>query len=191
MMCGHHHVLLKVEKKPFAVRRSTVSTVRSMIFPAIIVVAVMVVGIVLAKGSGHKQAPAPASTASVPAAAQDAAANTQEIAWHQSLPEALAEAKQRKTLIVVDAYADWCHWCKKMDEDTFTNAEVQRRMKDFVPVRINTDNNPELAQRYGVTGLPTTLVLDATGKVQVSQSGYLPPQDYLQLLAQAAKSRTD
>jgi len=166
-------------------------TVRNLIFPVIIVVAVMVVGIVLAKGSGHKQTQAPASTASAPAVAQEAAANTQKIAWHQSLSEALAEAKQRKTLIVVDAYADWCHWCKKMDEDTFTNAEVQHRMKDFVPVRINTDTDPEVAQRYGVTGLPTTLVLDATGKVQVSQSGYLSPQDYLQLLAQAAKSHTE
>ncbi|HEY3379359.1 MAG TPA: thioredoxin fold domain-containing protein, partial [Armatimonadota bacterium] len=141
--------------------------------------------------SGQKQAQAPESTVSVPADAQGVAANTQKIAWRLSLPEALAEAKGRKTLIVVDAYADWCHWCTKMDEDTFTNAEVQHRMKDFVPVRINTDHDPEFAQRYGVSGLPTTLVLDATGKVKLSQSGYLPPQDYLQLLAQAAKMRAD
>ena len=163
------------------------NTMRRMMLPAIIVITVLVVGIALAKGSGHKQAGAPERTASVPAAAQGAAANTREIAWQQSLPEALAEAKRRKTLIIVDAYADWCHWCKKMDEDTFTNAEVQHRMKDFVPVRINTDHEPALAQRYGVTGLPTTLVLDATGNMKLSHSGYLPPQDYLQLLTRAAK----
>jgi thioredoxin-related protein len=44
----------------------------------------------------------------------------------------------------------------------------------------------ELAQRYGITGLPTTLVLDATGKVILRQDGYLPPTEYLQLLGQAA-----
>ena len=165
------------------------NTVRRMFLPAIIVVAVLIVGMVLAKERGYKQSQAPAITTSMPAETKGATptAITQEIAWKHSLPEAFAEAKQRKTLIVVDAYADWCHWCKKMDEDTFTNAEVQHRMKDFIPVRINTDDNPEMAQRYGVTGLPTTLVLDATGKVKVSQSGYLPPQDYLQLLAQVAK----
>lgn len=169
------------------------NSVRRLIIPAIIVVAVVIVGMIIAKGSGNKQAQAPERTVSVPVAAQNTTpnANTQEIAWHQSLSEALTEAKQRKTLIVVDAYADWCHWCKKMDEETFTNAEVQQQMKNFVPVRINTDNDPTFARRYNVTGLPTTLVLDATGKVTLSQPGYLPPKGYLQLLAQAAKAQTN
>lgn len=168
-------------------------TIRKMILSVIIVIAVVVVGIVLANRSGNKQAQAPESTVSVPVDTQGTTpnANTQKIAWHQSLPEALAEAKQRKTLIVVDAYADWCQWCKKMDENTFTNAEVQQQMKNFVPVRINTDNDPAFAQRYSVTGLPTTLVLDATSKIKLSQSGYLSPKAYLQLLAQATKTHTD
>lgn len=156
------------------------STIRRMVLPAIFVVAVVAVVLALSRGSSHKQAPDNAMNA-----------NTQAIAWHQSLPEALAAAKQRKALIVVDTYADWCHWCKKMDEDTFANAEVQHRMKDFIPLRINTDTDQEFARRYGITGLPTTLVLDATGNVKINQSGYLPPRDYLTLLTQVAKTHTN
>ncbi len=162
---------------------------RRMILPASTVLAVVIISMVLVKVSGHKQTYLPGSTPSVTADAPGTTPNA--ISWRQSLPQALAEAKQRKTLVVVDAYADWCHWCKKMDEDTFTSAVVQQRMKDFIPVRINTDHDPELAQQYGITGLPTTLVLDATGKVNMSKSGYMPPHDYLQLLAQAAASHTD
>jgi thiol:disulfide interchange protein len=144
----------------------------------VVVVAAVAGGIALSRGKGQAPTSAPASAA---------AGATEAIAWQTSLPEAQAEAKRRKALIVVDAYADWCHWCKKMDEDTFTSAEVQQRMKQFVPLRLNTDANPSVAQRYGIQGLPTTLVLDANGNVKASQPGYLQPREYLQLLGQFAR----
>jgi len=159
-----------------------------MFLPAFIVLALAIAGVLLFMANDRKQVTAAVSAAG-PAAASTA--ETGEIAWRQSLPEAQAEAKRRKTLIVVDAYADWCHWCKKLDEDTFSNAEVRHRMQDFVPLRINTDHHPELAQRYAISGLPTTLVLDATGEVKLNQSGYLPPREYLQLLNRVAPAHTD
>jgi len=158
---------------------------------AITVVALMMVGLVLSRKNGPQPVQTPVTNASAPVDEQKAVpdAKAQQITWYHSLPEALAEAKTRKTLVVADAYADWCGWCKKMDQDTFTNTTVQSRMRDFVPLKLDTDKEPELAQRYGITGLPTTLVLDASGTVVLSQAGYLPPTEYLQLLAQAAEKR--
>lgn len=124
------------------------------------------------------------TAANAPAAAAEAKA----ITWHQSLPEAFAEAQQRNTLIVVDCYADWCHWCKQLDADTLSNPTVQTRLRDFTLARINTDQQPAVAQRYGVSGLPTTLVLNAQGTVVLNHSGYMSPDEYLNMLAQA-KSR--
>ncbi|HDZ22141.1 hypothetical protein LCGC14_0302150 [marine sediment metagenome] len=108
-----------------------------------------------------------------------------EISWHRSLSEAIAEAKQRNTVILVDAYAEWCGWCKKLETDTLSDPRVQERMKGFTLLKINTDEQPDLARRFGVTGLPTTLVLNAEGEVVFSQPGYMPPERYLALLARA------
>jgi len=129
---------------------------------------------------------APATAPKAPATAP--AVTTKGITWHQSLPEALAEAKERNTLVVVDFYAEWCHWCKQLDVTTFTDPQVQAQLQNFSLLRVDTDKQPGLAQRYGVTGLPTTMVLDAKGTMIARQDGYLPADGYLKLLAQA-KSR--
>ncbi len=109
--------------------------------------------------------------------------------WHTSLPKALAEAQQRKTLILVNAYAEWCGWCKKLEKDTLSNPEVQARMQEFTLLKIDTDKQPQLARRFGVRGLPTTLILNPKGEVVLSQSGYMPPESYLKLLAKAVKQQ--
>jgi len=147
----------------------------------ILVASLVTAGLIFSSKSNDRETRPPGSA---PAAAPG-------IKWHHSLTEAQAEAKARKTLIVVDAYADWCGWCKKMDADTFANAEVQQRMRDFTLLKIDTDKEPEIARRYGISGLPTTLVLDAAGKVILNRAGYLPPKDFLQLLAQAGERRAD
>lgn len=108
-----------------------------------------------------------------------------QIVWHHSLADAITEAQRRNTLILVDAYADWCIWCKKLDEDTLSNPRVHAQMKEFTLLKVNTDEQVDLARRFGVTGLPTTVILNAEGEVVLSQSGYLPPESYLELLAEA------
>lgn len=108
--------------------------------------------------------------------------------WHRSLEDALAEAASRNSLVVVDAYADWCHWCKMLDKNTLSSKKVLAELKSFALCKLNTDKNPALARRFGVEGLPTTLVLDKTGKVIASRSGYLPPDAYIAFLKQAAKA---
>jgi thioredoxin-related protein len=56
-------------------------------------------------------------------------------------------------------------------------------MSKFTLLRIDTDKQPALAQRFGITGLPTTLILNAKGEVLLTQPGYMPPEDYLRMLA--------
>jgi thiol:disulfide interchange protein len=45
--------------------------------------------------------------------------------WNEGYPLAKKEGK----LILVDAYTDWCGWCKKMDRDTYANADVIKNLK--------------------------------------------------------------
>jgi len=107
--------------------------------------------------------------------------------WHRSPDAALAEAQEGGRLVVVDVYTDWCGWCKKLDKDTLSNPEVRAKLKEFTLLKLNADKHRNMAERYGVRGFPTTLVLDASGGLIARQPGYLPPKRYLEFLASATK----
>jgi thioredoxin-like negative regulator of GroEL len=79
---------------------------------------------------------------------------------------ALAEAKAKGKLVLVDVGAYWCHSCHELEENVFTLAKVGDRIRDgFVAVKLDAekDQGPELTERYRVQAYPTLLVLDANG----------------------------
>lgn len=82
-------------------------------------------------------------------------------------------------LVLVDFYADWCGPCKKM---TPYLEEIKTEMSDKVTlVRINTDDNPELAQQLSIEGLPTLLLFK--NKSLVWQNvGYIPKEEVVKQL---------
>lgn len=69
-------------------------------------------------------------------------------------------------LKLVDFYADWCGYCKKQQEvlDELSN-------NGFWIGKLDCDKNPELAKKYGVTGLPTMLLFK-NGKLLTQITGY-------------------
>ena len=111
--------------------------------------------------------------------------------WHSTLDEALTAAKEKHSPILVDFYTDWCGWCKKMDKETFTDAAVREKLGGYVLLKLDADKFPEVAEKYGVDGYPTTVVLDEDGKMLAKRPGFMPPKDYMAFLdeAKAAKER--
>ncbi len=86
-----------------------------------------------------------------------------EIAWAKSYSDALAAARKSGKPIMIDVYTDWCGWCKKLDEDTYSAESVVKEAEKFVPVKINAEKEGDemaVAQAYGITGFPTILFLD-------------------------------
>jgi uncharacterized protein YyaL (SSP411 family) len=72
----------------------------------------------------------------------------EEMKW-MNWNEGYKLAKKNKKILLVDCYTDWCGWCKVMDRNTYSNADVQKKIyADFVPVKLN----PELDQTYTLDG---------------------------------------
>ncbi len=107
----------------------------------------------------------------------------------------LREAGESGRPVLVDVYTDWCRWCKQMDRDVYSRRDVQQYLESrFVTVRLNAEANDAaryegrpftsrtLAARFGVTGYPTTIFLDASGSHLGNVPGYLPPDRFLLLL---------
>lgn len=101
------------------------------------------------------------------------------IAWRTSLPAAQAEAKQSHKLLMVDFYTSWCGYCKKLDAETYTDANVIKLSGQVVTVKVDAEREGKsLAQKYGVRGFPTILFLNETGGVEGMIDGYLPPDGF-------------
>ncbi len=100
-----------------------------------------------------------------------------------SYDESMERGKQEDKKIFLNFYADWCQYCKVMDQNTFKNKEVIAYLNEnFIPVRVNTDKQQKLAARYSVQNLPVTWFISPDGENIGSQPGYIPPDMMIPLL---------
>ena len=68
----------------------------------------------------------------------------QELHWY-SWEDGYKKAKKENKIIVLDAYTEWCGWCKVMDRETYSVKSVQEKINaDFVPIKLN----PEISATY-------------------------------------------
>lgn len=118
------------------------------------------------------------------------AAESGGVPWVGSLDAAKAQAKAENKLIFMDVYAEWCPPCQKMLKETFTSDAVITALQKYVPLKVDSDKNPEVAQEYGVQALPTLFVLTAEGAPILRQEGFVPAEGFLELL-DAAKARLE
>jgi thioredoxin 1 len=78
---------------------------------------------------------------------------------------------QSELPVIVDFWAPWCRPCKMIAP---TLEKIAREYAGkLIVAKVNTDENPEWATRYGVQGIPTLLFI-AKGKVLHRQVGAAP-----------------
>lgn len=101
---------------------------------------------------------------------------------HGSWQEVLDLARTEQKLIFVDAYAEWCGPCKMMARNTFTNDKVGTYFNEhFINYKFDMEKGegPDFSSRYQISGYPTLLFIDHTGKVIHREMGYLAPSGLL------------
>jgi thioredoxin-related protein len=130
-----------------------------------------------------------ASALVAPAAAAETSAR---IVWTTGFAAALAKAGASGRPLMVEFWAEWCGWCHVFERTTFADADVVHLARDFVAVRIDTEGTPDqvqVAERYGITGLPTILFLAPSGRTVLQVSGYQKPAQFARTL-EAAKQQS-
>ena len=82
--------------------------------------------------------------------------------------------------VLVDFFATWCGPCKML-APTVDEIAVEQAGKAAV-YKLDIDQSPDIAQRYGVMSVPTLIVFE-NGQVKNQAVGAQPKQNILSMLA--------
>lgn len=135
------------------------------------------------KGIAHKGTPA-----SVNIALARESGRKQLFEWAELAPATLERAKREGKYILLDGAAEWCHWCHVMDATTYTDPEVGKLLREkFIAIRVDIDERPDIAERYGEYGWPATILFTPAAEEIGKYRGYMPPAELLDILQKVAK----
>ena len=121
----------------------------------------------------------------------DASKTSHQEEWLSSLDKALQAAEATDQLLLVDLFAEWCVWCKRLDDEVYSTKEFRDFAEDMTLLRVDTEDGAEgteLQQRYGVISLPTTLVLNSK-LVKVGEiAGFAQAAAYVERIEQVIEA---
>ena len=129
-------------------------------------------------------------------ASEKSSKGTADAAMWMPFNEGMARAAKEKKQVVIDFYTSWCHWCKVMDKETFSDPEVKKMLREhFVAIRIDAEDKTQklsyqgqeyspftLGRRFGVRGFPSLAYLDREGDLITVIPGFVPAKTFLPLL---------
>lgn len=126
------------------------------------------------------------------------------IKW-MTMEEAFKATQAKPKKIFIDVYTDWCGWCKKMDRNTFENAEIANYMNaHFYAVKFNAEQKEDIvlgeqtfkfvangnrgynelapALMQGKMTFPTVIVLNEKFQMLQPIPGYREPKEMKTIL---------
>lgn len=86
--------------------------------------------------------------------------------------------KQSEKTVLLDFYADWCGPCRMVSPLV---DEIAQEHPEYLVGKINVDEEGELAAAFGVSSIPTLVVMKG-GKVVSQSAGARPKNQILDML---------
>jgi HEAT repeat protein/thiol-disulfide isomerase/thioredoxin len=111
-------------------------------------------------------------------------------AWLTDLARGRADAVQNKRPILVRIGAEWCPWCKKLDQEILL-PDVQTALGGWTLVVVDADRSADDLQALGVGPIPALRVLSPLGRVVASRDGFLPAKDLVAWLDEHREKSSD
>jgi thiol-disulfide isomerase/thioredoxin len=110
------------------------------------------------------------------------------IKWRSYSPAVFADAKKQHRLVLIFGEAEWCPWCKATKQETLKDPAVIAEVNaHYIPVMLNVDEQPAVADEYKILQLPTFVIVDENKKVLETYAGYTSPGVWADRFKQAAK----
>ena len=128
--------------------------------------------------------------ATVCAALTASAETPSGVPWRKDFKAALREARTTGKPVMVDFWAKWCEWCHKLDATTYRDEKVVTLLREFVPVKVDTEGSlgeRELSAQHGVETLPTIAFLSPGGRLFIRHASFEGPETFPAVLEDARR----
>lgn len=122
-----------------------------------------------------------------------------EMNW-RSFEEAIELAEEQGKPILVDVWAPWCGWCKKMQNEVYPELSEMLN-KEFILTRLNRDDNEtkkefqglsltplRLAQKLKIRSVPAIVFLSPNGNYEFHISGFIDTDELERVLEYAVSN---
>lgn len=110
------------------------------------------------------------------------------IRWQQDIESAKAEARQTQRMVLVHVVADGCGPCRALESNVFNQPGVAAAIEQqFVPVKLNANEYPAIAQGFGITRVPTDVIITPDGQAVGKMISPATPAAYVAETTQIAK----
>jgi protein disulfide-isomerase len=94
-----------------------------------------------------------------------ASAQPPGVRWRPEIEAAKAEARQTGRLVLVHFSTPTCAPCRRLEHAVFNQPTVGIAIESqFVPVKLNANDHPTVAKTYGVTAVPTDVIITPDGQ---------------------------
>jgi thioredoxin-like negative regulator of GroEL len=111
------------------------------------------------------------------------AASAQEVEWRTDYRKARQEATEKNRPLLLDVGTEQCFWCKQLDQRTFRDPGIIALLNErFIPLRINAQENPDMAKALRVQQYPTIVFASSDGKILGFQEGFIEAPRMKELL---------
>ncbi len=114
--------------------------------------------------------------------------------WEHDFETAWRRARDSEQPLLIHFYADWCGPCRNMERNVLNTAEVLSALTmNVVGVKVESDARRDLTQRYGITTLPSDVIIAPNGNVLHRASGSTSSSGYVAKLIRfgsPSRSRT-
>ncbi len=112
----------------------------------------------------------------------------QGVKFYTDPSNALGAAKEQGKPVFVYARSESCGWCKKFEEETFTNESVIKTLNgNFILVSIDVYKQNNESRNFRVRGTPAEIFLDSNGTEIKRIPGYTDTETFLNTINDIAK----